>query len=195
MCYNALFQPKAKPLRSMLDNRVKVTVGAFIFVAALVSIEHFRGGVVTHYVLAREDMPGISNWWGLLTIPLLSWIVASLIKRRKNQAAESGQKPAENDDKVLKRFLAALAFGIVASLLWEFNLENLLQYFILFPILIAFFQPVHRPEYLLGFVLGMLHTFGGVLPIVVGLVLLTIGYVIHQLVRFLKTVIVSQSKD
>lgn len=176
-------------MKSIFENRIKVTIAAFIIVLIFILIEHYNGGVETHYLLAREDLPGISNWWGLLTIPLLGWIVSTLTTHRRNKKVKSKQNLEEDNNNVLKRFIAALIFGIVASILWEFNLENILQYFILLPILIALFIPVHLPEFLLGFVLGMMYTFGGILPIIVGLVLLTICFVINELIRFLKNVI------
>jgi hypothetical protein len=179
-------------MKSILYNRIKLSLGTFILVSVFLLLEYLKGGVVTHYLLAREDLPGISNWFGLLTIPLLSWIVASLINQRRLKEAKSDQQPERNDDKVLKRFLAALVFGILISVLWEFNLENILQYLILFPLLIAFFKPVHLPEFLLGFVLGMIYTFGGVLPILIGLVLLTISYLINKLIGLLKTSITAK---
>ncbi len=180
-------------MNSILDNRTKLSIGTFILVSIFLLIEHFNGGVVTHHLLAREDLPGISNWWGLLTIPLLSWIVASLINHRRYIEAKSNQKTEINEDKDLKSFLAAFLFGIIISMLWEFNLENILQYFILSPLLIAFFKPVHRPEFLLGFVLGLIYTFGGILPLIIGFVLLLISYLINKLIQFLKTVFAFKS--
>jgi len=175
-------------LKSIFGNRIKVSAVTFIIVLIFIIIEHYNGGVVTHHLLAREDLPGISNWWGLLTIPLLGWVVSTLITHKRNKKVKSEQNLKEYNN-ISKRFLAALLFGIVVSIFWEFNLVNVLQYFILLPILIALFIPVHLPEFLLGFVLGMMYTFGGILPIIVGLVLLTICFVINALIRFLKSVI------
>ncbi|NNK18985.1 MAG: hypothetical protein HKP49_07505 [Maribacter sp.] len=179
-------------MKSILENRIIVTSGTLILVSIFLFIEHLKGGVVTHHLLAREDLPGISNWWGLLTVSLLAWSVATLIQHRKRKAGPSEQKHVNDANKVLYRFLAALAFGIAASVLWELKLESVLQYFILLPILISFFKPVHLPEYLLGFVLGMMYSFGGILPIIVGLVLLMISFLIHSVIRILKRVMVSK---
>jgi hypothetical protein len=45
----------------------------------------------------------------------------------------------------------------------------------------AFFFPIYRAECLLGFVLGMTYTFGGVLPIIIGTVLVLITGAIYLL--------------
>lgn len=182
-------------MNSIFDKRIKVTVGTFILIFIFVLIEHYNGGVATHHLLARKDLPGISNWWGLLTVPLLAWAVSTLTILRKNKEVKSKQNLDEFNNKILKRFIAALLFGIVASMLWEFKLGNVLQYFILFPILIALFTPVHLPEFLLGFVLGMMYTFGGISPIIIGLVLLTICFLINKIKNFLKTLIISKSNN
>ncbi len=108
---------------------------------------------------------------------------------------KSGSKSEKHETEVFKRFLAALAFGILMSLLWEFNLGNFLQYLILFPIFIAFFKPVHLPECLMGFVLGMLFTFGGVLPILIGMILVVVCFLINMLVRIFKNLTSSKTNQ
>ncbi len=173
-------------MKSILTNKVLVAGAALILTTIFILWEHFNGGVITHHLLAREDMPGISNLWGLLTIPLLSWLTVSLIQRRRDKKIKSGLDMGDFETNVLKHFLAALVFGIIASLLWEFNQEHILQYYILLPILIAFFRPVNFPECFLGFVIGMLFTFGGILPMIIGTVLLVLCFLVNILIRVLK---------
>jgi len=170
-------------LKSILNNKIRTSTGALILVGLFLLWEYFHGGVNTHYLLARKDLPGISNWWGLLTIPVLSWIVHSLIQRRQSNKKQSQPNHDNEESTILKRFLASLAFGILLSLLWEFRLEGLLQYLIFLPVVIALFRPVHFPECLLGFVLGMLYTFGGILPILVGTVLVVLSWIANKLIR------------
>ena len=181
--------------KSFVENKFLLVAGAFVLTALFVLREYLYDGVVTHHLLANEDLPGISNWWGLLTIPLLTWIVSTLLKRRRRIKKQSLQNLEENDKRVLKRFFTALIFGIAVSIFWELNLENVLQYFILLPILIAFFKPVHFPEFLLGFAIGMIYSFGGILPIIIGLVLLIICFSIHMLIQLIKTAASSKTKN
>jgi len=177
--------------KSILDHKVLVTLSVFFLTLLFILFEYFNGGVITHHLLAREDLPGISNWWGLVTVPLLSWISILLISKRRDAIIKLEPAQLENyDAKILKAFLFALLFGITASLMWKFNLANILRYFILTPILFAFFKPVYLPEYLLGFVIGMQFTFGGILPIIVGTVLLILCFLVHKLTRvIMKTIL------
>lgn len=176
-------------LRSIINNKTQASIGVLIITLLFILWEYFNGGVISHNLLARKDMPAFSNWWGLLTVPLLFWISISLINRRGKNQPHSKSKSGEFENTVLKRFLAALGFGLLMSILWEFNYESILQYLILFPVLLAFFKPVHLPEFLMGFVLGMLFTFGGVLPILFGLILLVLCFLVHSVVRLLRNLI------
>jgi len=143
--------------------------------------EYFNGGVITHHLLADEDLPGFSNWWGLVTIPVLTWVVISLIHRR--QHIENEVHLNSNNNIILKRFGFALTFGALISILWALNLEIILPYVILLPLVIALFRPVHLPECLLGFVLGMMYSFGGVLPIIIGLILVLLNLFVNKLMQ------------
>jgi len=179
--------------KSILNNKIRTTIGALILTALFILWEYLNGGVNTHYLLAREDLPGISNWWGLLTIPILTWFVLSLIQRRQNNDKRLQPMPANEETNILKRFLASLIFGIMMSILWEFRLEGILPYLIFLPVVIALFRPVHLPECLLGFVLGMLYTFGGILPIIVGSVLVVLSWIANKPIRKGVLLIVSKS--
>jgi F0F1-type ATP synthase assembly protein I len=80
-------------MESLFNSRINVTIGTCIVVLLFLLIKHYSGGVVTHHLLGREDLPGISNWWGLVTVPLLAWIVSTLIIRRKNKKANTDRHP------------------------------------------------------------------------------------------------------
>lgn len=177
-------------VNSLINNKFQATLAVFILTSMFILWEFMNGGVISHNLLAREDLPEISNWWGLLTVPLLFWITISLIYRRQANEIKTDSKSEMFNDQVLKRFLGGLIFGFLVSLLWEFNFASYLQYFILLPVLMAFFKPVHFPECLMGFVLGMLFTFGGVLPILIGSILLVIGFLINKSIRIIASIIV-----
>ncbi|MFD2561545.1 hypothetical protein [Aquimarina rubra] len=164
--------------QKILQNKFLFIIPVTVLVGLHILWEYFNGGVTTHYLLAREDLPGISNWWGLLTIPLLSWILISLSKwlHNKNQTTYSISK-------ITNGFIGGLVFGILISLLWEFRLENILSYAILLPIPIALFLRVHLPGNLLGFIIGLTYTFGGILPIGIGTVLIIGSFLIWTIFR------------
>ena len=47
-----------------------VAIALLLMVVQLVW-EYSQGGVVSHHLLARKDMPAISNGWGLLVMPIM----------------------------------------------------------------------------------------------------------------------------
>lgn len=180
--FNSIKQMKTT---TIITNKLLITLGAFVLTFIFILWEYFNGGVVSHNLLAREDLPSFSNWLGLLTVPLLTWIVIVLIERRNTKKTKYEIEKEERVTSVQTRFLVALLFGVAVSLLWKFDLRHILQYFILLPVVIAFFKPIYFPEYLLGFVIGMLFTFGGVLPIMIGSVLLIVCFVVYKFIRIL----------
>lgn len=158
-----------------------IAIAASLAVLHLVS-EHLRGGVVTHYPLADASNPGISNWWGLLTIPALTWAVLAAIEWKDSRLKDPTQAAAGI---ILQKnyLIAGFAFGLTMGLLWEFGQEEILQYIIFFPWIAALLVRLYLPETTLGFVLGMMYTFGGVLPIAFALVIQTIGFIIYRVLN------------
>ena len=51
-------------------------------------------------------------------------------------------------------------------------------------IILSFFVPLFRPEYLLGFILGMSYTFGAILPIGIGIILTIIFIMSYKFIRY-----------
>lgn len=164
---------------TLLNRKWPFVLLVTLLVASHVFWEYFQGSVTVHHPLADDSLPGISNWWGLLSVPALSILVLWLVDRRLAGADEvqgAGKR-------VLRNFLGGLIFGLSVAALWEIGAEEVLQYVILLPLLLALFVPVHYPECLLGFVLGMTYTFGGVLPIGIGTVVLVLAFVVHLLLH------------
>jgi len=180
--------------KSIVNYKLHITLAALVVTALFVIREHFYGGVITHHLLADPDMPGASNWWGLLTVPALAWIIVSFIARRQNNSKAPEQNAESENAQIVKRFLIALGLGALMSVLWEFRQEEILQYLILLPVVLAFFVRVHWPECLLGFVLGMMFAFGGILPIIVGLVLMLLTFIAHGVIRRAILFLVSKAK-
>ena len=162
----------------VIRNKLTLTLSAALLALLHLLWEYFNGGVVTHYPLADASNPGISNWWGLLSFPALTWIALSIIEKR------SSTEKGEAASSIVFRhqyFLAGLTFGLMASLLWAFGQEEILQYVMLLPLVLSLFLRIYLPETTLGFVLGMAYTFGGILPIAFAVVIQMIGLLIHTL--------------
>lgn len=165
--------------------REKVTLGAFLITLLFILFEYSQGGVATHHLLAREDLPEISNWWGLLTVPLVTWIAFTIVKSREGKFDPESGKAGTWERIAYLRVLYGFIFGSIASILWVYGMDELLSTYILLPFLLSLFFRLYLPEYLVGFVVGMMYSFGGVLPIIVGLFLLFVSLVIHKIVRFI----------
>ncbi|MGY2133037.1 hypothetical protein ACW9KT_12470 [Hymenobacter sp. HD11105] len=140
---------------------------------------HYHGGVPSHHILARADMPEISNWWGGISIPLLTWFLLYRIETRIN----NNSHPSAFSLNIIYAFTAALLFGIVLSIFFTLGNPNIPGYMIIGAFVLALFLPIYRAECLLGFVIGMCYKFGGVLPIIAGSIILLIGAVLYLVVR------------
>ena len=68
--------------------RVAVTLAALVATIVQLSWEFFNGGVVSHHLLHRADLPAISNWWSLLLLPALTFYLVGRVLRRTTAATE-----------------------------------------------------------------------------------------------------------
>ncbi len=161
------------------ERKLLITIAALTLALIHILWEYFNGGVITHYLLADSSNPGFSNWWGLLTLPTLTWTILWLSERRTKNS-EHGGTSGNNAGFRKEYFIGALVFGLTMSLLWEIGQEAILQYVVLLPWVLSLFIRIYLPETTLGFVLGMVFTFGGVLPIVFSVVIQTIGFLIYS---------------
>lgn len=153
--------------------------------------DHYHGGVPGHHILARADMPEISNWWGGLLLPLLTWFLSFRVHKRiiKNDVYASGF-PAN----IFYGFFAALIFGIVLSTFFTLGNTEMPGYMLTGLLLTAPFLPVYRAECLLGFVIGMTFTFGAVLPTLAGSILALLSAVLYLIVRPAILFVVAQGR-
>lgn len=143
--------------------------------------DYFHEGVPTHHILHRADLPGISNWWGAIILPLLTWFLLYLIKNRMYAIDESNIKSTSMP--FVYRFLGAFLFGIVVS--FFFTIGSDVPGFMMIALIIAsFFVPLFLPEYLLGFILGMTYTFGAILPIIFGIILTILFIIAYKFIRY-----------
>ncbi len=170
-------------LKILLRHKLLTAFGFGALIMALLTWESTRGGVVTHHLLAREDLPGISNWWGLLTVPLLAFVTLLVVERRLRI------EPQQRAQTVFMAFFGALLFGLAMGALWQSDLQEVLSLAIWSPLVLAFFLPVYRPEYLLGLVVGLAYTFGGVLPFLIGFVLVALSWVLYQGVQLVRRMV------
>ena len=173
--------------------RVGLIMLAAIACAAQVGWQFFNGGVVSHHLLHRENLPAISNWWSLITVPALCWfLTGQIIKRLENTIP-----PQQNRLKTLILWGFAGSFALGAALATAFTINQTSVASALFQAMFvsALFLPLYRAEFLLGFVLAMMFTFGAVLPTLIGSVIVAVSALLHLLIYpFVKRVLKSMLK-
>lgn len=167
--------------RSPLFWRAVTTVLVALVVLSQLLWQHLHGGIVSHHLLHRADLPGISNAWGIVLLPALTWWLSGRIQRRllAHQATSAGQTGSDITA-VAFGFTAALAFGAFLVIAFEQRWPIDLGLVLLAIPVLAVLVPVHRAECVLGFVLAMSFGFGAVIATVVASVLALWSLALHQ---------------
>lgn len=139
--------------------------------------EALHGGIASHHLLQRADLPGLSNAWGLLLLPALAAWAAGSLHRANASTRRAAWIPAASG------FALALLMGAALALAFQLQLQALTEALFFSLLALAVLLPAHRPECLFGFVLGMSWTFGAVLPTLVGGVLAGLSWVVRTSAR------------
>ncbi|KQO34641.1 hypothetical protein ASF10_02705 [Flavobacterium sp. Leaf82] len=172
--------------------RVYFTSIIAISIWALLIWNHYHGGVPSHHILNDKNLPEISNWWGALLLPLLSWILFYRIKKRAVENIDNESKESDSQINIIYGFIGALFSGILLSVFFTLGYANFPAYVLLLILMSGLFFPIYRAEYILGFVLGMTFTFGAVLPTVIAFILALIGAFLYLCIRTLILYVVSR---
>lgn len=158
----------------MTDTRAALAGAAagLVLACAHLGFELLTGGIVTHHLLADPDMPGISNAFALLTLPVLGALFGVRL-RRVTAVGGSGR--------VLGSLAAAIVYGGALAVAFEFGADAVAQKLFLALFVLAVLLPLYRIECLAGFVMGMTFTFGAILPVLFGGVVAIASAVLHTL--------------
>ncbi|WP_461054376.1 hypothetical protein [Spirosoma arcticum] len=168
---------------TFLKIRLYFTGAMMISIWLLLIWDYHHGGVPSHHILQRKDMPEFSNWWGGLLLPLLTWFLLYRIQKRIINPKNGNSRASKFSLNILYAFIIALCFGILLSVFFTFGYTEMPLYMLTGLLLLALFLPIYRAECFLGCVIGMTFTFGGVLPIGIVALLTLIGMVLYLLVR------------
>lgn len=163
--------------------RLSITAVAAIGMWGLLAWEHAHGGVASHHLLHRSDMPAISNWWGGLLLPALTWFLLGRIHRRSVDQPGKEAGATNYVPSAVGGFAGALLYGVLLSAFFTLEYSALTSYMFQGLFLLALFLPIYRAEYMLGFVLSMTVTFGAVLPTIIGSIVAGIAAVLYCYVR------------
>lgn len=162
--------------------KIAATSIVTFLILGLLIWQHIHGGVPSHHVLQQKDLPEISNWWGALLLPVLTWILWGRIEKRLNKQGPSTQLANQNT-KIIGLLLLGLILGILVAVSFTFDynffLDNILYIFFV----LGLFLPLYYAEFILGFILGMTYTFGAVLPTIFILIIAGFGFLLYRLLR------------
>lgn len=159
--------------------RPALTILVLLAEVAHLSWETLHGGIRAHHLLNRADLPAISNLWGLLFLPALSWFASGRVLRRTAASTDGSAAPTRIPVSVVAGVVGPLLAGILLSAAFTSGQTALTESIFEGMLLLSLLLPVYRAECLLGFVLGMTFTFGAVLPTAVGSILAALSAAIH----------------
>ncbi|MFZ1807797.1 MAG: hypothetical protein WAU36_11265 [Cyclobacteriaceae bacterium] len=150
-------------------------------ILSLLFWQHFHDGVPSHYILQNKDLPEISNWWGGLLLPALTWLLLSRVEKRINKKESESDKEALLS--VLKLLIIGLVFGLLLAISFTNDYKPFLDNVLYILLILCLIIPIYYSEFILGFVLGMTYTFGAILPTAFVLIMAGIGFLLFTLIR------------
>ncbi len=169
--------------RSFYTGRIYFSLFITIAIWSLLVFYLFHGGVPGHHILANEDLPEISNWWGGLLLPLLAWLLSYRTQKRIFSNSDRNPDPSNQQRSALYGFVGSLIYGILVATSFAFKNTDITGNMMLALLPMALFIPIYRAEYVLGFVIGMTFTFGAVLPTGIACLFAAAGFVIYRYIR------------
>lgn len=140
--------------------------------------EALHGGIVSHHLFQRADLPGLSNAWGLFVLPALAIWAGG-----RWPAVSAATTTARDRRRVALGFTLPMMMGVALSLSFVFQQQALTETLFFSLMLLALLLPAHRPETLFGFVLGMSWTFGALLPTLIGGAIAGVSWLLRSVVR------------
>jgi hypothetical protein len=163
--------------------RLRVYLTALVVVAEMAHLmwEHVHGGIQNHHFLNRADMPASSNAWGLLLLPMLSWLLSGFALKRARVDAATG-KSLRLPVSLIVGFFAALVFGALLAASFTLGYHYVSSAMFQGLLVLALVFPLYRGECVLGFILGLTFIFGAVLPTIIASVVATLSALAHLVV-------------
>lgn len=166
--------------KKVISGRAYFTLAVALFALLHISIELLSGGVRAHQPLMREDLPAISNWWGIVVLPSLGWILFAFMEKSASRGFAGLSRAT------LFRLGGGFLYGGMLAGSFELGIgEQTPLYLLLVLFLAGIAYPIYRGELVLGFIMGMTYTFGAVLPTIVASIVALFSFVLHNAARFL----------
>ena len=152
-----------------------VPLAALVFALAFVGVEHFNGGVKTHHLLARSELPGFSNWLSVLILPLLGSVVA--VRAYSMHSVPSGRVLSSS---LVAGAAGSLVYGAALAASFHWGLEQVSAALFAGLFLVSLALPVYRAECIFGFVTGMTITFGSVIPLAFAIAFAALSFAVRR---------------
>ncbi len=178
-----IFKSDYMSKKMFFKTRLYITGVVSMAIWSLLAWNHYHGGVPSHHILARKDLPEVSNWWGGLLLPVLTWFLLYRVQKRLMKTGDEKSQGSKFPVLTLYGFAGALLFGTLLSTFFTLGYAGIPGYMMMGLFILALFFPIYRAECILGFVVGMTFTFGAVLPTGIGSILALIGAVLYLIVR------------
>ncbi len=103
--------------------------------------QYFHGGVPSHHILNREELPAFSNWWGGILIPLLTWFLLYRIQKRIINKSTN----IDDSKNIIYAFICALSFSILLSVFFTLGNTEIPFYMVILLFLLgSFFQFIEQ---------------------------------------------------
>jgi hypothetical protein len=169
--------------KNSIMTRILITSITTILIFGLLFWEHFHGGVPGHHFLQRKDLPEISNWWGGLLLPVLTWILLGRMEKRLDKQESLMQQAKNQNIKFIGLFLCGLIFGILIAASFTNDYKSFLDNVLYILLVLSFIFPIYYSEFILGFIFGMTYTFGAILPTIFILIIAALGFLVYRFIR------------
>ena len=156
-----------------------------VAILSLLIWQYFHGGVPAHYLLQKKELPAISNWWGALLLPVLTWILLGRIEKRLHKQGATTPLTSKQKLRIVGLFLLGLVLGLSIAISFTYDYKPYLDNVLYMILVLSILVPIFYTEFMLGFVLGMIYTFGAVLPTVFIVVIAGVGFVIYRFIEAL----------
>jgi len=149
---------------------------ALLAAAADLAWEYTHGGVPSHHLLDRADLPAISNGWTIVVLPALAWLAS-------RSAFSRALAPDGSGAGIAAAFFGSLLLGVALSVAFRSGDGSAASWLFMAALASGLPLRTYRLEYVFGFVVGMTFVFGAVLPTMAASVAAAISLAFHQFVR------------
>jgi len=150
---------------------------------AMLVWQYLHEGVPIHYLFQNPDLPALSNWWGGLLLPVLSWILIGRMQKSELKLTPAQGAQQRKNDAI--SFISSLSYGVLLSLSFLYGYNDVAGMMFFGILFFALFLRVYREAFVLGFILRMSITFGAILSTLFAIVIALLSVVVYFLAQFI----------